>query len=308
MLKHNLKLFGYNNLFKHLVKLVNNNQIPSRILFTGQEGIGKSVFAFHLVNYILSKHEVDNYDVNENKLNNDSSCLKLIKNLSHPNFYLISKNTEKKNIDIEQIRSLFNFLNKSSFDNEKKIILIDGAEDLNSSSSNALLKNLEESSEQNLFILTHNINRKLPDTIKSRCIPFKLNLNYSFSKQIVNEYFGSNLYEEINEDFKSIILSPKFLINHISFIRENNLDIKLINVESIMRYIIDNKSYKKNEFISKNFQNYIEVFFTKIYSNTRDFRHYDNFLSIVAENNLIRKFNLDLDSFFIKFENKYLNI
>ena len=49
---------------------------------------------------------------------------------------------------------MINFKNKSSFDNNKKIIFIDGgAEDLNINSSNALLKSLEESINQNLFIL-----------------------------------------------------------------------------------------------------------------------------------------------------------
>ena len=35
---------------------------------------------------------------------------------------------------------MINFLNKSSFDNKKKLFLIDGVEDLNINSSNALLK------------------------------------------------------------------------------------------------------------------------------------------------------------------------
>ena len=44
-----------------------------------------------------------------------------------------------------------------------------------------------------------------------------------------------------------------------------------------------------------------------MYLKTKDYKYYDNFLKIVSENNLINKFNLDLDSFFIKFEKKYLN-
>ena len=78
-------------------------------------------------------------------------------------------------------------------------------------------------------------------------------------------------------------------------------------MRSIIKYIIINKSYKKNNFIINNFQSYIEIYFTKMYMKTKDYKYYDNFLKIVSENNLINKFNLDLDSFFIKFENKYLN-
>ncbi len=45
-----------------------------------------------------------------------------------------------------------------------------------------------------------------------------------------------------------------------------------------------------------------------MYLITKDYKYYDNFIKIAHETNLINKFNLDLDSFFIKFESKYLNI
>ena len=45
-----------------------------------------------------------------------------------------------------------------------------------------------------------------------------------------------------------------------------------------------------------------------MYSKTRDYKHYENFIKIVEESDIIKKFNLDLDSFIIKFENKYFNI
>ena len=52
----------------------------------------------------------------------------------------------------------------------------------------------------------------------------------------------------------------------------------------------------------------IEFKFAETFSPNKDYKYYDNFLETVTENNQIDKFNLDLDSFFIKFENKYLNI
>ena len=46
---------------------------------------------------------------------------------------------------------MINFLNKSSFNNLKKIILIDGVENLNINSSNALLKSLEDQMIKNVY-------------------------------------------------------------------------------------------------------------------------------------------------------------
>ena len=45
-----------------------------------------------------------------------------------------------------------------------------------------------------------------------------------------------------------------------------------------------------------------------MYYQTKNNTYYETFLNIVDENNLINKFNLDIESFFIKFEKKYLNV
>ena len=116
------------------------------------------------------------------------------------------------------------------------------------------------------------------------------------------------MYEKLNEDFKYFTVSPKFLINHIIFSQENKLDLKSLDAKTIINYILNNKLYKKSEFIANYFQNYIEIYFSKMYSKTKDVKYYNNLMQIVSENNLVNKFNLDLDTFFIKFENKYLNI
>ena len=306
MIDYSLKLFSYKKLFNHFVFLDQKNNLPSRIIITGQEGIGKTTFAFHLINYLLSKDEINKYDIEENKINTQSVSYNLVKNLSHPNFNLITKSDAKKDIEIEQVRRMINFLNKSSFDNNKKIILIDSAEDLNNNSSNALLKSLEESNQQNIFILTHNSNRKILDTIKSRCFIYKLNFNFTEVSKIVSEYFGENIYDDLNDSFKLVINNPNFLINHIKFMKENNLNLNSSDIVSVIEFIISNKSYKKDSFISNKFQTYIEIYFTNMYLKTKDIKYYDNLLKIVTENNMINEFNLDLDSFFIKFEDKFL--
>ncbi len=308
MLNYNLKLFSHKKLFNDFVNLYLINKLPLRIILSGQKGIGKCSFALHFINYLFSKKEITKYNTSDNLINSDSKSFHLINNLIHPNFYFVKKKDDKKNINIDQIRQMFNFLNKSSFNNSKKVILIDGIEDLNINSSNALLKNLEESNSNNIFILIHDINLPIVDTVKSRCLSFKLNFNFADVEYVVSDYFNEHLYENLNHDFKVNKLSPKFIIDHINYLNENNLDLTSYNIEKTIQHIIEKKSYKKNIFIINSFQSYIEIFFTKMYLKTKDYKYYDNFIKIVTETSLINKFNLDLDSFFIKFEDKYLNI
>ncbi len=308
MIDYNLKLFCYEKLFIDLVNLDAHNKLPSNILLQGQDGIGKTTFALHFVNYLFSKKENNKYILSENKINSENKSYNLITNLLHPNFYLIKKKTDKKNIEIDQIRNMINFLNKFSFNQEKKIILIDGVEDLNINSSNALLKSLEEVSNKNFFLLTHNINKSILDTINSRCLIYKMNFDYLKLGNILDQHFGTKLYDSLHEDFKSIIISPKFLINHINFLQENKIELDALDITNLLKFIMNNKSYKSNDFILNNFQSYIEIYFTKMYYLTKNNKYYENFLNMVDENNLINKFNLDIESFFIKFENKYLNL
>ena len=84
---------------------------------------------------------------------------------------------------------MIDFLNKSSFNNYKKIILIDGVENLNISSANALLKILEEPPNKTLFILiTSKINLITP-TIQSRCQKiFFPNFNEMEMEEYIREY------------------------------------------------------------------------------------------------------------------------
>ena len=79
---------------------------------------------------------------------------------------------KKKNIDINQIRNLINIMQKSTFNNKPRFILIDNIDLLNLNSINSLLKFLEEPNENIYFILIHN-NTKILPTLKSRCINFK---------------------------------------------------------------------------------------------------------------------------------------
>ena len=57
------ELHGYKNTFLDIVKLYNQKKLPNKIIFSGPKGIGKATFAYHLINYIFSKDEECNYDI-----------------------------------------------------------------------------------------------------------------------------------------------------------------------------------------------------------------------------------------------------
>ena len=119
------KLYGLDSYFNELVKFYNQGKYPNKILFSGQKGIGKSTLAYHFINYVLTIKETHKYDIQNLNINNDSPEFKTIQNKSNTNLITVDVHDEKKLIDINQIRDLIINLNKSSFNNKPRFILID---------------------------------------------------------------------------------------------------------------------------------------------------------------------------------------
>ena len=205
-------LYGLDFYFQDFINLFNKNKLPNKILLSGYKGIGKSTLAYHLINYVLSKDEDYSYDFKNNKINPDNKSYKLIQNGSHPNFILIDIMSEKKNIDIAQIRNMITNLNKSSFNSKPRFILIDNIEFFNLNSINALLKILEEPPINCFFVLVNN-NRKIIPTLKSRCLNFKIDLTNKESYLIANKLINTDAFDLINKDLLDYYITPgKFTI------------------------------------------------------------------------------------------------
>ena len=87
-----------------------------------------------------------------------------------------AKKKPSKQIKIEQIRALSDFLNLGSHRRGYRVILINPAESMNPGAANALLKSLEEPSSGVVFLLVSHQPSKLLPTVRSRCHAFALGL------------------------------------------------------------------------------------------------------------------------------------
>jgi len=164
---------------------------------------------------------------------------------------------------------MIKFTNQTSFNNDRRFIIIENVNLLGINSANALLKSIEEPNNKIHFILINNSEFKVLETIKSRCLEFKLNLINSEVMEIVNYYFNSDKYNDINLDFINNYNSPSFLISLVNFLETNDLSIKECNIEDLLAYIIKNKLYTSDEFIKEYLNLFIELFFYKNINNTK---------------------------------------
>ena len=302
------QLFSYKNTFLDIVNLYNQKKLPNKILFSGPKGIGKATFAYHLINYIFSKDEESNYDIDNLQINDSNKSFKLVLNQTHPNFHLIDLLDEKKIIEISQIRGMINYANKSAFNNKERIVLIDNAENLNLSSSNALLKIIEEPNENVFFILIFDNNRKIIETIKSRCLKFNLFLTFDECLDTANKIIGNNIYQIVNKDLINHYSTVGDLVNLVNFSSSSKMSLLELNLKDFLINLIHEKYYKKNIYIKKNIYKYIEHYLLKLMylkkSKKKINSLYRNFINKIYN---LQKFNLDEESFFIEFKTKVLD-
>ena len=300
-----LNLFSHKEEFQKLINLYKNNNLPNKILFSGEKGIGKCTLAYHLINYILSSNEDFIYDLDNLTIIPDNKSFKLVQNKSNPNFILVDIQEEKKNIDISQIRNLILTLNKSSFNTKPRFVLIDNIELLNINAVNALLKILEEPNDNINFILINNNKRILP-TLKSRCLNFKIQLTSKQSTEITNKILNNNYNEFLNEDLVNDYSTPGEILNLIDFASKNDIDLIETNLKDFIKKIIMEKLYKKNNSIKNLIYSLMEFYFRKNVSvtNIKLINSYNYFLKKIENT---KTFNLDEETLFMEFEDSILN-
>ena len=299
------KLFGLNKFINEFIDLANDNILPNKILLSGYKGIGKSTLAYHLINYILSKNEKFNYDVNEFKINIENQSFKTTINKSNPNLIVIDIDQDKKLIDIDQIRDLIQNLNKSSLNNKPRFVLIDNIKFLNVNSTNALLKILEEP-PSNVFFILINSNRNILKTLVSRCTNFKIKLTNQECLEISSNLVGGNLSEKINMNLINYYSTPGNIYNLYRFAEKNKYDLSNLNPKELLKIIINNKHYKDNLYIKYLIYDFIEFYFRQINFDfsSKIYDKYSYFLKKISE---INKFNLNEESLFLEFEEEILN-
>ena len=300
-----LFLYGHHSEFNNFIKLYKKKKLPNKILLSGEKGIGKSTLGYHIINYILSIDEDDSYDVKNFIINPDNKSFKLILNKSNPNFILIDIEDDKKNIDINQIRNLILTLNKSSFNTKPRFVLIDNIELLNINSVNALLKILEEPNDNIYFILINN-NKKILPTLKSRCLNYNIHLTSNQSFDITNKILGENFIDSIHEQMLNNYGTPGSILNLLDFANKNDFDLREINLKDLIKKIIKEKKYKKDQYIKHLLYSLIEVYFRKNVSvkNINLLKIQNYFLKKILNTKI---FNLDDETLLMEFEDMVLN-
>jgi DNA polymerase-3 subunit delta' len=169
-------------------------RLPHAILFHGPAGIGKADFMEAFAQALLC----ENVRPDGQACGECASCNWFVQG-NHPDYRRVrpealedeapaaegedgaaedkkakSSKTASKDIKIEQVRALADFMNISTHRQGLRVVVLYPAEALNMPASNALLKTLEEPPPGTVFLLASNSLDRLLPTILSRCRKFAL--------------------------------------------------------------------------------------------------------------------------------------
>ena len=216
--KNTLSLFGHKENFEFLSTLYERKKLPKVIMFTGNKGFGKSTLINH---FLFSIFDADQYNKKENILSAKSNFLQQFKNDIFPNIIYI-KGSDFQSIKVEDIRNLKSKIFQSTILNKERFIILDDVELFNHNCLNALLKVIEEPTENNYFFLNNNKSKPLLETIKSRTLEVKFNLGEKQRISIIEnliDFFKLDLFLDPNTPF----LSPGNFIKFNYICQENNI-------------------------------------------------------------------------------------
>ena len=172
------ELTGNERVKAALKRMLISDRLPGALLFTGEEGIGKKLFALEVARALNCRTPKDNEACGV-----CSSCTRIAKLnypqredaeewtqiiwTDHPDVGLVV--APKRVLRVEQMRQIEKEANFRPFEGKARVFLIDEADKLNDASANALLKVLEEPPRTSHLILITARPAMLLPTILSRC-------------------------------------------------------------------------------------------------------------------------------------------
>jgi DNA polymerase-3 subunit delta' len=160
-----IPLVGHEGVLDQLRTAMKKGRLGHAFLFVGPEGIGKRRLARHLAQSLLCETRLP---VDLSPCGTCASCA-MVRAHTHPDLLEIQKPADKSELSISLIQELTSQLSLKPARGQRKIAIVNDADDLNEESANGFLKTLEEPPIGSVLILIARSQESQLPTIQSRC-------------------------------------------------------------------------------------------------------------------------------------------
>ena len=176
----NRDLVGHDAVERELLRLYQAGRLPHAILFGGPRGIGKATLAFRFARFLLARGTMSGGSAGGLASDPASGVFRRVAAGGHADLFTVERIWDPQRrrlrggIVVEHTREIARFLHLTAGEEGWRIVIVDGAEEMNRNAANALLKILEEPPRSSLLLLVSHIPGMLLPTIRSRCRRFRL--------------------------------------------------------------------------------------------------------------------------------------
>ena len=161
---------GHEGAVNALLHATGSGRLHHGWLLTGPTGIGKATLAYRFGRWLLAGGQSDDLSVPET-----SGVFRRVAAATHPDFFTVERRVNAKTeklqseIVIATIQEASAFMRLTPAEGGWRVVVVDGAEDMNTNAANALLKLLEEPPPRAILLLVSAAPGRLLPTIRSRC-------------------------------------------------------------------------------------------------------------------------------------------
>ena len=166
----NPHLVGHEATEKMLADAIRAGRLHHAWLITGPQGIGKATLAFRFARRLLAGGE----PADDLALPAGHPSFRRVAAGSHADLLTVERTLNERGklrseIVIDDVRRVADFLRRTPAEGGWRVVVVDGAEDLNRNAANALLKVLEEPPPRAILLLVCSAAGRLMPTMRSRC-------------------------------------------------------------------------------------------------------------------------------------------
>ena len=178
--RENTLLLGHEAAEAALLQAFNAGRLPHAWLITGPRGIGKATLCYRFARFLFAEGGAGGGGLFAAPATSlavapSHQAFRLVATGAHPDLLVVERafdpkrKRQRREIVADDARAVGEFLHLTSSQGGWRVVIVDGADLMNSHAANSLLKTLEEPPKRTVLMLASDNPGRLLPTIRSRC-------------------------------------------------------------------------------------------------------------------------------------------